>query len=54
MSNVHLYEAAKEAIEALFNDKSVSQAQAYRNLDELMGELEILMDGLDKDDEGDE
>ena len=54
MANIHLYEEAMRAINELFDDKSVSQAQAYRNLDELAGEIEILTDSVDKNDEGDD
>lgn len=50
MSNEELLEKAKEAINELFGDMSVSQKTTRENLEELIGDIEIMIDGL-KDDE---
>ena len=44
-----LYKAALEAVNELFSDTSVSQVTTWGWLDELMGEIEIMMDSLDKE-----
>jgi len=50
MSNEELLEKAKEAINELFGDMSVSQQITRENLNDLIGAIEIMLDGL-KDDE---
>jgi len=47
MSNEELFEKAKEAIAELFSDMSVSQSTTRKNLNALVGEIEILLDTLD-------
>jgi hypothetical protein len=49
MSNKELYEAALGAINRLFSDRSVSQAEARRNLDALRDEITILIDALEEE-----
>jgi len=51
MLNEELYEKAVEAITELFSDSSVSQSTAKKNLNSLIGEIEILISTL-SDDEG--
>lgn len=51
MTNDELYGKAKDAIDELFSDKSVSQSEAKRNLQNLIGEIEILIDTLQDDEE---
>lgn len=46
MTNEELFEKALDAIKNLFSDTSVSQRQAIDNLEELKGEIEILIDSL--------
>lgn len=46
MSNSELYQKALDAITTLFGDTSVSQAQAKRNLNALMSEIETMIETL--------
>ena len=41
-----LYEKAVEAATELFSDQSVSQSETRRNLEELIGEIRIMIDTL--------
>jgi hypothetical protein len=50
-TNAERYEAAREAIQRLFKDMSVSQAAARINLKSLIDEIEILIDSLDSEEE---
>lgn len=45
--NELLYEQALQAINKLYNDKSVNQEQAIENLENLKEEIDILIDTLD-------
>lgn len=47
--NDELYEKALQAITDLFSDKSVSQSEARRNLETLIGEIQIMIDTLQDD-----
>jgi len=49
MTNEELYEAASEAIVALFSDKSVSPFRCHENLESLQGEIDIMLDTLDEE-----
>lgn len=42
-----LYDKAKEAIDELFGDKSVTQEEAKENLESLIGEIETMIESLD-------
>jgi len=46
MNNEELYQAAMDAITALFSDKSVSVSVCRENLDTLLTEIETMMDSL--------
>lgn len=46
-----LCEEAKEAASKLFSDKSVSRGQTKRDLNELVGEIEVMVNTLEDDDE---
>jgi hypothetical protein len=48
MSQHHqtLLAAAKVAIDKVFNDKSVDQSTTKESLDELVGEIEVMLDSL--------
>ena len=52
MSNEELLEKAKEAINELFGDMSVSQSTTRENLKELIGDIEVMLDGLQGDEAG--
>lgn len=49
-TNDMLYEDALEAINALFSDRSVSVTECIKNLNELIGEIERLIDSLEGED----
>jgi hypothetical protein len=49
MNNEELFEKAKDAITALFNDTSVSKVTTEDNLHELIGEIQIMLDALESD-----
>lgn len=51
MNNEQLYDAALAAIQELFSDQSVSRADARRNLETLKGEMNIMIDTLQDDEE---
>lgn len=42
-----LYDKAKNAIDELFCDKSVTQEEAKENLESLIGEIEVMIETLD-------
>jgi len=46
MTNEELLEKAKEAISELFGDMSVSQDTTRENLEELIGDIKIMIEGL--------
>lgn len=46
MTNEELYEKAMEAITDLFGDMSVSTSTTKENLNTLIGEIQIMIDGL--------
>lgn len=46
-ANDQLYEEAKEAIDRLFSDTSVSRAEARENLRSLIGEIQTMLDTLE-------
>ena len=48
-TNKDLYQSAKKAIDDLFSDTTVSQAQCCKNLKSLMSEIEIMLSGLNED-----
>ena len=52
MSNEELLEKAKEAINELLSDMSVSQSTTRENLKELIGDIEVMLDGLQGDEAG--
>jgi hypothetical protein len=54
MTNEELYDAAKEAIDNLFGDKSVSVSQCKENLNSLIGEIEIMINTLELDESNEE
>lgn len=54
MSESYLYKAARDAIDALFSDRSVPQGKTYEDLNSLRMEIEELLDTLDADDWGEE
>ena len=49
-----LVEAAKNAINQVFSDRTVSRAETRDRLEELMAEIETCLDALDEDDENEE
>lgn len=49
MSHEHLCEKAKEAIQAIHGDTSVSLEQTLDSLEELKGEIDILIDAVETD-----
>lgn len=49
MDHDTLYEKAVEAITALFSDQSVSSTQTRESLEELIGEIEVMLDALNSD-----
>ncbi len=51
--NDELYQKALDAITALFNDRSVSPAQAKRNLNGLMSEIGTMIETLPDDEDED-
>jgi hypothetical protein len=53
MTNEKLYQAADEAITALFSDRSVSRAKARENLEKLKDEIDVMIDSLERDEEED-
>ncbi len=46
MTHDELLDAAKEAADALFSDKSVSREQTKESLEDLAGHIEIMVDTL--------
>ena len=54
MSNEELYEKAKQAIDDLFGDRSVSISTCKENLRTLQGEIDIMLEALENDESGDE
>lgn len=46
-----LYDEALKAITDLFSDTSVSQAESKRRLNELIGEIQIMVDSLEDEEE---
>jgi hypothetical protein len=53
-TNEKLYDQAIEAVQRLLNDRSVSQAETWRNLNALVDEIRMMQSGLDENDEGEE
>lgn len=51
MSNERLYDAAMDAINALFGDQNVSRSETKNNLNSLIGEIEIMLNALDHDEQ---
>jgi hypothetical protein len=49
--NKILYEKALEAIKELFGDTSVGVSTAKRNLNSLIGEIQIMVEALEHDEE---
>lgn len=49
MSNQDLYDAALNAINDLFDDMTFTKGEALENLKSLLGEIEIMIDGLESD-----
>ena len=49
MSHENLCEKAKEAIQAIHSDTSVSLEQTLDSLEELRGEIDILIDAVETD-----
>jgi hypothetical protein len=47
MDNEALYKEAEEAIKRLYNDRSVDWIQTVANLEELMGDIEVMIDALE-------
>jgi hypothetical protein len=47
MENDELYEEAVNAITNLFSDRSVSASTTVMNLNDLIGEIQIMLDCLD-------
>lgn len=47
--NDELYEQALKAITELFNDTSVSPAETKKQLEDLMGEIEVMINALESD-----
>ena len=47
MTNEELYKNALEAIEKLFGDMSVSQQKARENLEDLLDEIKIMLEGME-------
>jgi len=43
----NLYEKAKEAIDKLFSDKSLTQEETKENLESLMNEIQTMIETLD-------
>lgn len=52
MSNDTLYSNALDAIKAFFNDRSVTPATTLDKLDELTGEIDLLIEALENDMDG--
>jgi hypothetical protein len=48
MSNDELYEKAVEAITALFSDTSVSKSETAQSLNDLKGEIDVMLDALEE------
>lgn len=46
MDHEELCEAAKEAINAVFSDQSVSQDETRMSLEDIQGEIGILLDSM--------
>ncbi|MFH1722907.1 MAG: hypothetical protein ABH950_09925 [Candidatus Altiarchaeota archaeon] len=49
MDNEQLYEQARNAIEELFSDTSVSQEKAMENLQSLISEIQSMVEALKED-----
>ena len=47
----NLVEAAKEAVNKVFGDQSVSRATTRESLEEIAGDIEILLDSLGSDED---
>lgn len=47
MSNESLIEKAKEAITAVFSDQSVSQAKTREALEDIIGDINIMLDTIE-------
>lgn len=53
MHHIELVETAKAAINAVFGDTSVDRATTRSSLEELSGEIDVMLDALAVDDAGD-
>ncbi len=51
MDNTELYNKALEAITELFSDADVTQAQCRNNLNSLIGEINMLLDTLESEED---
>jgi len=51
LDNKNLYDIAIKSIQDLYGDKSVSISTCKENLNSLIGEIEIMLDCLDNDEE---
>lgn len=49
MDNKQLYQTAKEAIESVFSDTSVSQEQTLENLEVLADDIGMYIDAIESD-----
>ena len=53
MTNDELYDKAREAIQDLWSDTSVSKSEARQNLNGLISEIYIMLESLGSEDDDD-